>query len=81
MYVGIKEWNKLIKEWFKLNLRKCNKLWWEDPSKFTIEELELLKYALFEKGMRPLGDQYGEYSPLWVEWKGKVELEINNRLK
>jgi hypothetical protein len=64
----------------QFNLRKINLLWWEPVRTFTIDDLELLEYA-FSIGFIPLGDEYGDHNPKWVNWKSEVKQAINERLK
>ncbi len=63
----------------RLNLRRCNLLWFEDPYTFSIEDLKLLKYA-FGKGYKPLGDKFAENNKEWIEWKKEVISVIKDKI-
>ncbi|MES9681728.1 hypothetical protein ABWK22_02185 [Gottfriedia acidiceleris] len=63
----------------RLNLRRCNLLWFENPNMFSIEDLKLLKYA-FEKGFKPLGDKFADDNKEWAEWKKEVTSVIKAKI-
>jgi hypothetical protein len=60
-----------------MNIRLVNLLWWESVENLTKDDLILLKEA-FEVGLIPLGDEYGDHNPKWVEWKNSVKQAINS---
>lgn len=61
-----------------MNLRKCNLLWWNPIDELSTDDLKLLKHA-FEVGFIPLGDEYGEHNPKWVQWKKDVQTAIEEK--
>jgi hypothetical protein len=60
-----------------MNYRMVNRLWWETVESLTKEDLNLLKEA-FAVGLIPLGDEYGDHNPKWVEWKNSVKDAISS---